>query len=113
VHGIAALAAAIAAFIAPANPAGIPPGWTQAAAGPSGGVVWQGRIPNTFAPWDRRASAVYLPPGYNPARRYPVIYLLHGMRGAPSSFWDGLHLATVADLKGAETLARTAEWGVP
>ena len=96
-HGIAALAAAFAAFAAPVHPAGIPPGWTQAATGPSGGVVWQGRIPNTFAPWDRRASAVYLPPGYDPARRYPVIYLLHGMRGAPSSFWDGLHLATVAD----------------
>lgn len=59
--------------------------------------MWQGRIPNLVAPWDTRPSAIYLPPGYDPTRRYPVVYLLHGMRGAPSSFWSGLHLATIAD----------------
>jgi enterochelin esterase-like enzyme len=59
--------------------------------------VWTGRIPNTFARWDRRRSAIYLPPGYDPARRYPVVYLLHGMRGSPTSIYRGLGLATVAD----------------
>lgn len=59
--------------------------------------MWQGRIPNHFAPWDLRSSAVYLPPRFDPSHRYPVVYLLHGMRGSPSSLWDGLHLATVAD----------------
>jgi len=29
---------------------------------------------------------VYLPPGYIPARRYPVYYLLHGMPGQPRVF---------------------------
>jgi enterochelin esterase-like enzyme/drug/metabolite transporter (DMT)-like permease len=31
---------------------------------------------------------VYLPPHYNPARRYPVYYLLHGMPGQPRVFVD-------------------------
>ncbi|HET9719837.1 MAG TPA: alpha/beta hydrolase-fold protein [Solirubrobacteraceae bacterium] len=30
----------------------------------------------------------YLPPHYNPARRYPVVYLLHGMPGQPRVFVD-------------------------
>jgi enterochelin esterase-like enzyme len=75
----------------------LPSGWTRVSAGPDGGTVWQGRIPNTVVAWDTRPSAVYLPAGYDPARRYPVIYLLHGMRGSPSGFWDGLQLARVAD----------------
>lgn len=63
-----------------------------------GGVVWQGRIPNSIVAWDHRPSALYLPPGFDPVtRRYPVIYLLHGMSGSPSSFWDSLQLAQVAD----------------
>jgi len=87
------LAVALAAltFLSPA------PGWHAVAKGPAGGAVWQGRIPNEFVPGDHRPSAVYLPPGYDPARRYPVIYLLHGMRGSPASFWSGLRLARVAD----------------
>jgi len=72
-------------------------GWTQVSGGPAGGTVWQGRIPNTVVAWDTRPSAVYLPPHFDPLRRYPVVYLLHGMRGSPSSFWDSLRLATVAD----------------
>lgn len=76
---------------------GLPGGWFVTSTGPDGGTVWQGRIPNTFARWDHRASAVYLPPAYDPARSYPVIYLLHGMAGNPYSFVDGLHFASVAD----------------
>src|SRR5712691_4716065 len=34
---------------------------------------------------------------YDPAGRYPVAYLLHGMRGSPSSIYSGMRLATVAD----------------
>ncbi len=75
---------------------GLPPDWIPVSRGPAGGVVWQGRIPNTFAA-DARPSAVYLPPGYTNEGRYPVIYLLHGLPGAPSSFWDALRLADVAD----------------
>ena len=37
----------------------------------------------------RRADyMVYLPPGYTPAKRYPVYYLLHGMPGQPHVFVD-------------------------
>jgi enterochelin esterase-like enzyme len=78
------------------SPLGLPGSWTPVSHGPDGGVVWQGRIPNREVA-DTRPSAVYLPPGYSDARRYPVIYLLHGLVGAPSSFWDALKLATVAD----------------
>lgn len=73
------------------------PGWTNVRTGIDGGSVWIGRIPNAIVAWDRRPSAVYLPPGFTRARRYPVIYLLHGMRGAPSEYWDSLQIANVAD----------------
>jgi enterochelin esterase-like enzyme len=75
----------------------LPSGWTYVRTGPHGGAVLIGRIPNQVVAWDHRASAVYLPPGFDPTRRYPVIYLLHGMRGAPSEFWDSLKIADVAD----------------
>lgn len=92
---LAALAALLAA--APASAAGLPATWHEVSSGPDGGTVWQGRIPDRFVGWDHRPSAVYLPPGFDAARRYPVVYLLHGMAGAPSSFWDALRLASVAD----------------
>jgi S-formylglutathione hydrolase FrmB len=71
-------------------------GWTQIAAGPAGGTVWSGRIPNTYV-HDTRRSVVYLPPGYSATRRYPVLYLLHGLEGSPSEYWDSLRLADRLD----------------
>jgi enterochelin esterase-like enzyme len=76
---------------------GLPASWTAVAHGSDGGVVFAGRIANREVPSDRRSSAVYLPPGYSAKRQYPVVYLLSGMAGDPSSFYDGLHLADVAD----------------
>jgi enterochelin esterase-like enzyme len=73
------------------------PGWTHVRTGLDGGSVWAGRIPNLVVAWDRRPSAVYLPPHFTTRRRYPVVYLLHGMRGAPSEYWNALDLADVAD----------------
>jgi hypothetical protein len=73
------------------------PGFTHVRTGPAGGTVWVGRIPNQVVAWDHRASAVYLPPGFAAGRRYPVLYLLHGMQGSPSEFWDSLKLADVVD----------------
>lgn len=73
------------------------PGWTHVRTGLDGGSVWVGRIPNQVVAWDRRPSAVYLPPGITAGRRYPVVYLLHGMRGSPSEYWDSLDIADVAD----------------
>ena len=63
-------------------------GWTQVGTGPDGGTVWSGRLPQ-----DVSASAIYLPPGYSPARRYPVLYLLHGLPGSPAEYWHALRLA--------------------
>lgn len=73
------------------------PGFTQVESGPAGGTVWTGRIPNPFMRADRRDTYVYLPPGYSPNERYPVLYLLHGFWGEPSSFVDGLHFSQFAD----------------
>jgi enterochelin esterase-like enzyme len=93
----ALLAFSTAVARADVAPRGLPADWNVVSRGPAGGVVYQGRIPNGFAPWDHRPSAVYLPPGFVLTRRYPVVYLLSGMPGDPASFWDGLQLATVAD----------------
>lgn len=97
VAAVAALAATAGAPPGEAAGTGLPATWTAASTGPDGGVVYQGRIPNRFAPSDHRASAIYLPPGYEAGRRYPVVYLLHGMAGSPTSIWDSMHLAAVAD----------------
>jgi enterochelin esterase-like enzyme len=42
---------------------------------------------------------VYLPPGYatSPQRRYPVIYLLHGVPGRPAAFLETVRLGVVED----------------
>lgn len=70
------------------------------ARGPAGGTVWQGAIPPA-----RRTSVVYLPPGYTRARRYPVVFLLHGMPGGPLGFVNALRLADVADAIGRPFVA--------
>lgn len=68
------------------------PGFTATATGPHGGQVLVGPIPGT-----ERPGVVYLPPGFTFARRYPVVYLLHGMPGSPTEFVDGAGLLTWAD----------------
>jgi enterochelin esterase-like enzyme len=60
-------------------------------------MVWSGRIPNPFVPADTRDADVYFPPDYTATARYPVLYLLHGFWGAPSSFVVSLRLADKAD----------------
>lgn len=94
-HARSWLAAALNHMLTPQS--AVLPGFARVLSGPGGGTVWRGRIPNRVVPADRRASAVYLPPYFNPQARYPVVYLLHGFPGAPSGFYDSLRLATVAD----------------
>ncbi|TML27836.1 MAG: hypothetical protein E6G26_07985 [Actinobacteria bacterium] len=72
-------------------------GFTLVDQGSAGGRVWAGHIANPFTRSDQRDTDVYLPPDYSPQKRYPVLYLLHGFWGEPSSFVAGLHLATSAD----------------
>jgi hypothetical protein len=61
------------------------------------GTVETVHIHDPFMPSDRRDTYVYLPPDYSPQTRYPVLYLLHGFWGEPTSFIAGLHLDQIAD----------------
>jgi enterochelin esterase-like enzyme len=47
----------------------------------------------------RQEVLVYLPPGYaaHPQRRYPVLYLLHGVPGQPPQFFDADQLGVLLD----------------
>jgi enterochelin esterase-like enzyme len=47
----------------------------------------------------RQPVDVYLPPGYatHPHRRYPVLYLLHGIPGRPAAFLDTVRMGVVED----------------
>jgi enterochelin esterase-like enzyme len=76
-------------------------GFTQAALEPSGGRLLQGTFPGTA-----RTGYVYLPPAFDPAKRYPVVYLLHGMPGSPSEYPGGTEFGTFADAKIATGLVR-------
>lgn len=48
-------------------------------------------------PGELRPGLVYLPPGFNVANRYPVVYLLHGMPGSPNEYPDGTDFVNFAD----------------
>jgi len=80
--------ASLAALVA----AALLPGFAPVGSGPGGGLVLAGRFPGTLRP-----GYVYLPPKYSAARRYPVVYLLHGLPGSPSEYLDGTHLLQFAD----------------
>jgi enterochelin esterase-like enzyme len=47
----------------------------------------------------RQPVDVYLPPGYamHPHRRYPVLYLLHGVPGRPGAFLSTVRMGVVED----------------
>jgi hypothetical protein len=94
---IAAIGLLVFAGAVRAQPAPPVPSFTQVDQGSAGGTVWAGRIPDRFIPSDQRDTYLYLPPDYSPQNRYPVLYLLHGFWGEPSSFIVGLHLAKIAD----------------
>jgi enterochelin esterase-like enzyme len=82
------------------QPGDLPAGFRVFSHGPAGGEIWRGVIPGA-----RRASMVYVPPGYSSARRYPVVYLLAGMPGSPWSYVNSLSLASVAATLIARRLA--------
>jgi enterochelin esterase-like enzyme len=66
-------------------------GFSQLAPAPDGGQFLTGTIPGTPRP-----SCVYLPPGFDPRKRYPVVYLLHGLPGSPSQYVFGTKLGQFA-----------------
>jgi hypothetical protein len=97
--GLKTSAAAALVLLAPLLPHGtasrqdpLPATFSRFTVGPHGGSIWRGVIPGA-----RRKSAVYLPPGFDTGRRYPVVYLLHGMPGSPWSYVNSLSLAALAD----------------
>ena len=95
---VAALAGlTLAAGASGSTPPSAPRGFVRIADGPSGGTVVQGWIPNPILPRFFRPTVVYLPPGYDPTRRYPVLYLLQGFPGSPYQYVDGIDLPTAAD----------------
>jgi enterochelin esterase-like enzyme len=58
----------------------------------------------------RQPVDVYLPPGYaaHPHRRYPVMYLLHGVPGRPGAFLATVRMGVVEDELVALHRARPA-----
>jgi enterochelin esterase-like enzyme len=94
---VAALVGALALAAGANGAAGGPPGFHQIAGGPDGGVVIQGWIRNSAEPRFFRPTVVYLPPGYDPARRFPVVYLLQRFPGSPYQYVDGIDLPSYAD----------------
>jgi len=53
-----------------------------------------------------RSYLVYLPPGYSPLRRYPVLYLLHGAPGWPREFVDVADVGVSLDVAVAQNRVR-------
>jgi enterochelin esterase-like enzyme len=102
----AALAPPLGSAAVQQSPPTLPPTFVRIEAGPAGGSLWQGRIPDPALPALRRPSVVYLPAGMTAGARYPVVYLLHGFRGSPWQFSSGLALAAVADRSIAAHIVR-------
>src|SRR5437868_10306354 len=95
--GLAAVCCGGHGSAAAARAAILPPPFVQLESGPSGGTIWQGVIPNRFVAGATRVSIVYLPPMVTTAKRYPVLYVLHGLPGSPYSISNGLRFAEIAD----------------
>jgi len=77
------------------------PGFAATPQQPTSGQLLAGVFPGTVRP-----GYVYLPPGFDPARRYPVVYLLHGLPGDPSEYVDGVQLTAFADAGIARGMLR-------
>jgi enterochelin esterase-like enzyme len=82
----------VVSFVSMLAAASLLPGFAPYATGPAGGSVQSGILPG-----EQRPGFVYLPPGFSPGHRYPVVYLLHGMPGSPSEYLLGTGLVNWAD----------------
>jgi hypothetical protein len=87
-------------MIAPvAAAAAMLPGFTVYSAHADGGIVMRGVFPDPHAPRPLHPGYVYLPPGFDPASRYRVVYLLHGIRGDPGEYLGALALQSYLDAR--------------
>jgi esterase/lipase superfamily enzyme len=75
------------------------PGFTVYSERAGGGTVLHGVFPDPHAPRPLHPGYVYLPPGFDRTRRYPVAYLLHGIRGDPGEYLGALALQSYLDAK--------------
>ena len=73
------------------------PGFHVARSEAGGGTLLQGTVPDAQIAQPLNSGFVYLPPGFTTGRRYPVVYLLHGMPGSPMEYAHGLGLLDWAD----------------
>ena len=100
------------------------PGFHVSSNAPDGGTLLSGSIP--FAHNRVNPGYVYLPPGFTETRRYPVVYLLHGMPGSPQEYAHSLQLASWSDAQissgalrpfiavaPAAVTRKSAEWAGP
>lgn len=94
---VAILVSIVAALTLAGRATAAPPGFSTVATGPAGGTLLRGVFPDPTAPRPLRPGFLYLPPRLDPGSSYPVVYLLHGLPGAPDEYVDALHLAAVAD----------------
>jgi enterochelin esterase-like enzyme len=94
---LSACAALASSGAARGSPQPVLRGFQQFIEGPDGGVVVQGKIANPEVPNAWRTTVVYVPPKFSRSRRYPVVYLLQGVPGAPYQYVFGLALARRAD----------------
>jgi enterochelin esterase-like enzyme len=60
----------------------------------------------------RQPVDVYLPPGYasHPHRRYPVVYMLHGVPGRPGAFLATVRAGVLVDELVAQRRLKDEEW---
>jgi enterochelin esterase-like enzyme len=77
---------------------------TESAAARNRGTLQTIRVRSAAIGGRRQEVLVYLPPGYatHPYRRYPVLYLLHGVPGQPQQFFDADRLGVLLDRLVAE-----------
>jgi len=73
------------------------PGFHTARTAVGGGVLLEGTVPDAHIARKLNPGFVFLPPGFTASRRYPVVYLLHGMPGSPLEYAHGLGLLDWAD----------------
>lgn len=95
---VCALALVLAATAGPGTGArAAVPGFALVSRAQDGSKLYRGVFPSTTVPTPLRPGYVYLPPGLDPSRSYPVVYLLHGMPGDPGEYVNALALQAVAD----------------
>ncbi len=73
-----------------------PPGYDMVRAGIPQGVIDSIIYPSRTVGTDRKAL-VYTPPGYSKDKKYPVLYLLHGIGGDEKEWLRGGHPEVIFD----------------